>query len=54
VALGNWLAVAILVLIPPIAVLRRIAVEEAALAEVMGPAYVAYQEHTKRLVPGLY
>ncbi|HUC58625.1 MAG TPA: isoprenylcysteine carboxylmethyltransferase family protein [Streptosporangiaceae bacterium] len=54
VAIGNWLALTVLLVIPTAAVLRRIAVEEATLADVLGPPYVAYQHHTKRLLPGLY
>jgi protein-S-isoprenylcysteine O-methyltransferase Ste14 len=53
-ALGNWLSLAILLLIPPVPVLRRIVVEEAALAEVIGQPYLAYQQRTRRLVPGLW
>lgn len=53
-ALGNWLSVVILLVIPPATMLRRIAVEEATLTEVIGPPYVAYKERTKRLVPGLW
>jgi protein-S-isoprenylcysteine O-methyltransferase Ste14 len=48
---GNWPSLAILVLLPLVATLRRIAVEEAALAEVLGQPYVSYQQRTKRLVP---
>jgi protein-S-isoprenylcysteine O-methyltransferase Ste14 len=54
VTLGNWLSLAILLLIPPVPVLRRITVEETMLAEVIGPPYVAYSQRTKRLVPGLW
>lgn len=53
-ALGNWLSLVILVLVPLAAMLRRIAVEEVILTEVLGPPYRAYQERTKRLVPGLW
>jgi protein-S-isoprenylcysteine O-methyltransferase Ste14 len=53
-ALGNWLSLALLVLVPLAAMLRRITVEEAILAEVMGEPYHDYQERTKRLVPGLW
>jgi protein-S-isoprenylcysteine O-methyltransferase Ste14 len=52
--LGNWLSVVILILIPLGTMLRRIAVEEATLTEVIGQPYVAYKERTKRLVPGLW
>jgi protein-S-isoprenylcysteine O-methyltransferase Ste14 len=50
-ALGNWLSLAIIVLLPLIATLRRIAVEEATLRQVLGEDYVAYSQRTKRLIP---
>jgi len=53
-ALGNWLSVVILLVIPLGTMLRRIAVEEATLTEVIGQPYIAYKERTKRLVPGLW
>jgi protein-S-isoprenylcysteine O-methyltransferase Ste14 len=52
--LGNWLSSAILIVIPLGTMLRRIAVEEAMLAEVIGQPYLVYKERTKRLVPGLW
>jgi protein-S-isoprenylcysteine O-methyltransferase Ste14 len=52
--LGNWLSVVILLVIPLGTMLRRIAVEEATLTEVIGQPYIAYKERTKRLVPGLW
>lgn len=54
VTLGNWLSVALLLVIPLGTMLRRIAVEEATLTEVIGQPYVAYKQRTKRLVPGLW
>jgi protein-S-isoprenylcysteine O-methyltransferase Ste14 len=54
VTLGNWLSVVILLVIPLGTVLRRIAVEEATLTEVIGQPYIAYKKRTKRLVPGLW
>jgi len=53
-ALGSWLSLAALALLPLAALLRRIAVEEAALAEVLGQPYLTYTERTKRLVPGIW
>lgn len=53
-ALGNWLSVLIVLVIPPATMLRRIAVEEATLTEVIGQPYIAYKERTKRLLPGLW
>jgi protein-S-isoprenylcysteine O-methyltransferase Ste14 len=52
--LGNWVSVAILLVVPLGTMLRRIAVEEATLTEVIGQPYTAYKERTKRLVPGLW
>jgi protein-S-isoprenylcysteine O-methyltransferase Ste14 len=43
-----------LVLIPLLAVLVRIHVEEAKLAAALGPDYIRYASHTRRLVPGLW
>jgi protein-S-isoprenylcysteine O-methyltransferase Ste14 len=54
IALGNWLSVAILMVLPPIVILRRIRVEEAQLIAVMGRPYVDYVKRTKRLVPGVW
>ncbi len=52
--LGNWLSLITLLVIPAAGVLRRITVEEHALAAVIGQPYVAYQRHTKKLVPGIW
>jgi protein-S-isoprenylcysteine O-methyltransferase Ste14 len=54
VALGNWLSLAILLVIPPATTIRRINVEEATMTEVLGAPYEAYKHRTKRLVPGLW
>jgi protein-S-isoprenylcysteine O-methyltransferase Ste14 len=53
-ALGNWVSLAILLVIPAIAMVRRITVEEATLAQVLGDPYTGYQRRTKRLVPGVW
>ena len=53
-AVGNWLALAACLALPLPAVLRRIRVEEAELARVLGEPYRTYQARTKRLVPGLW
>ena len=53
-ALGNWLSLASLVVIPPIVLMRRIQVEEARLIAVLGQPYVDYRTRTKRLVPGIW
>ena len=52
--LGNWLSSVILLVIPLGTMLRRMAVEEATLTEVIGQPYMVYKERTKRLVPGLW
>ena len=53
-AAGNWLALAVCVVLPLPALVRRISVEEAELTLVLGDRYRAYQAHTKRLIPGLW
>jgi protein-S-isoprenylcysteine O-methyltransferase Ste14 len=50
----NWISLAIMLLVPPAALLYRIRVEEIALREHFGEEYVAYSRETKRLVPGIY
>jgi protein-S-isoprenylcysteine O-methyltransferase Ste14 len=54
ITLGNWVAMG-LVLVPIfVAFLRRMNVEERALADALGERYRAYMRGTKRLVPGVY
>jgi protein-S-isoprenylcysteine O-methyltransferase Ste14 len=53
-AVGNWLALVICVVLPLPALLRRIQVEETELTSVLGDRYRAYQAQTKRLIPGLW
>lgn len=53
-AAGDWPALAICVLLPTVALLRRIRVEEAELSRVLGDPYQAYRSRTKRLIPGLW
>ena len=50
----NWISFAFVLVPTTAALLYRIHVEEAALAEAFGEEYVAYSKVTKRLVPGLY
>jgi len=52
--LRNWLSLAILLVLPLATTMRRITVEEATLAEVLGDPYQAYKQRTKRLLPGLW
>jgi protein-S-isoprenylcysteine O-methyltransferase Ste14 len=51
---GNWLSLAVCVVIPLVGLLPRIAIEEAELARVLGERYRNYQKATRRLVPGLW
>jgi protein-S-isoprenylcysteine O-methyltransferase Ste14 len=53
-AAGNWLALAVCVVLSLPALLRRIQVEEAELTGVLGDRYRAYQARTKRLIPRLW
>jgi protein-S-isoprenylcysteine O-methyltransferase Ste14 len=50
----NWIALAVAVVPPTVALLYRIGVEEAALRAAFGEEYLAYSRKTKRLIPGLY
>lgn len=50
----NWLSLAIAIGLPLIALLYRIHVEEAALFSGIGPEYQEYQQHTKKLIPGIW
>ncbi len=54
IALDSWLSIVALVLIPLLAILIRIRVEEAELAKALGPDYTRYAGRTRRLVPGLW
>ena len=53
-AVGNWLALAVGLLLPLPGILWRIRVEEAELERVLGPAYGAYRASTTRLIPRLW
>jgi protein-S-isoprenylcysteine O-methyltransferase len=53
-ALGNWLSLAVIVLVMPAAYLFRIREEDAALAAGLGEPYRDYCRRTKRLIPGVY
>ena len=52
--LGNWVGLLALVLLPLAGILYRIHVEEGALLRYFGPAYQAYADRTKRLLPGIW
>lgn len=49
--LGEWLSLAVCLVVPSFAVVRRIQVEEAEMVGVLGDAYRDYQSRTKRLIP---
>jgi protein-S-isoprenylcysteine O-methyltransferase Ste14 len=51
VVVGNWFSLAAFVILPLIGYLRRIRIEEAALAEGLGEAYQHYAAASRRLVP---
>ena len=50
-ALTNWLSLVVALLLPALAYVYRISVEERALVDTLGPAYALYMKRTKRLVP---
>jgi protein-S-isoprenylcysteine O-methyltransferase Ste14 len=52
-ALGNWLSLAVAVVPAVFAYAYRIAVEERALLEALGPVYADYMTRTSRLIPFL-
>jgi protein-S-isoprenylcysteine O-methyltransferase Ste14 len=54
VALGDWLSLAVCVVVPPPALAWRIHVEEAELNRVLGEAYRTYQGTAARLIPRLW
>jgi protein-S-isoprenylcysteine O-methyltransferase Ste14 len=53
-ALSTWPGLLVCLVLPEVAILRRIGVEEAELARVIGDPYRDYRNHTKRLIPGLW
>jgi protein-S-isoprenylcysteine O-methyltransferase len=54
IALGNWISIAVVMVLTVPAYLFRIREEEAALAGQLGQPYRDYQARTHRLVPGVY
>jgi protein-S-isoprenylcysteine O-methyltransferase Ste14 len=54
IVLDNWISVAAIFLIPLAAVLVRIRVEEARLADALGADYSEYAARTRRLIPGIW
>ena len=51
---ASWLSLLGLLVPITLAVLNRVAKEERALLDSLGPAYAAYSAHTKRFIPGLF
>ena len=52
--LGNWLSLALLLVIPSLVLVPRMRVEEAHLVSVLGQPYAEYRKRTKRLIPGIW
>lgn len=50
----NWIAAAVVLLLPTAALIYRIHVEEKALHEAFGGQYADYSKATMRLIPGIY
>jgi protein-S-isoprenylcysteine O-methyltransferase Ste14 len=53
-ALGDWLSLLFLILIPPVGIIYRIKVEEHALLEAFGEEYRAYMHKVRGLLPFVY
>ena len=53
-ALGNWLGMAVIVLMTVVVYSYRIHEEETALQAALGARYADYCRRTKRLIPGVY
>lgn len=54
VALGNWLSVLALLVLPLLGIIVRIRVEERALLDALGEPYQQYAASRRRLVPGVW
>jgi protein-S-isoprenylcysteine O-methyltransferase Ste14 len=54
IALMNWLSLLIAVVLPLVALLYRIRVEESVLVSSIGLEYKEYQSQTKKLIPWLW
>ncbi len=50
----NWACLALMLIVPTLAVLYRIHVEEQVLLGAFGQEYAEYSRTTKRLIPGVY
>ncbi|MFZ1041773.1 MAG: isoprenylcysteine carboxylmethyltransferase family protein [Anaerolineales bacterium] len=54
IAVQNWLSLAFAVILPLVALLYRISIEEAVLVSSLGSDYEKYQRKTKKLVPWIW
>jgi protein-S-isoprenylcysteine O-methyltransferase Ste14 len=54
IAVQNWLSLACAVIIPSLALLYRIHMEEPVLLASMGEEYREYQKYTKKIIPWVY
>jgi protein-S-isoprenylcysteine O-methyltransferase Ste14 len=54
IAFASWLFLVLCAVLPSLAQLRRIKVEESELVRVLGEPYRAYSARTKRLIPGIW
>jgi len=52
--LANWLSILAATLIPLVAILVRIKIEEARLVAALGQDYLDYAARTRRLIPGIW
>ena len=50
----NWISLILALVLPTLALLYRIRLEEAALHEAFGAEYATYSRDTRRLIPGLF
>jgi protein-S-isoprenylcysteine O-methyltransferase Ste14 len=51
---GSWPSVAVALVLPLAALMRRISVEEEVLVASLGKPYAEYRSRTKRLIPGIW
>ena len=54
IGLGNWISILAAAGVPLLAIMIRIAVEEARLTRDLGDDYRSYASRTKRLIPGVW
>jgi protein-S-isoprenylcysteine O-methyltransferase Ste14 len=54
IAIQNWLSLAFAVVLPLVALLYRIRIEEAVLVSSLGSDYKKYQSETKKLIPWVW